>query len=254
MVRWNSLGVYTPMFRNHAAQGMCMREPWEWAEENENIIRKDIEQRYKLLPYIYSGLYQSTQTGMPLNRTLAIDYTLDENVYNERFQNQSMFGDAILVAPVISIEYTADVYLPDGEWYRLSTDEYFEGGHVVNVNAPLDDLPVFIKGGAIIPMQSLIQSTADKSDGTLYIHVWNGATANKFVYYEDDGISYNYEKGEYYKRVIRFDPQDRVITFSEVEGSFGSKYQRLQVLLHGFGDQELLTSIDNIISPITVNY
>jgi len=254
MVRWNSLGVYTPMFRNHAAQGMCMREPWEWGEENENIIRKDIEQRYKLLPYIYSGFYQSTQTGMPLGRTLAIDHTCDENVYDERFQNQSMFGDAILVAPVVSTEYTADVYLPDGEWYRFGTDDYFEGGQVVNVPAPLINLPVFIKGGAIIPLQSLIQSTADEGDGVLYIHVWNGATTNEFVYYEDDGISYNYEKGEYYKRIIRFDPQDRAIAFSVVEGNFSSKYQFLQVVLHGFGNEEVLNSIDNVNSPITVNY
>ncbi|MDB5009370.1 MAG: alpha-glucosidase, partial [Mucilaginibacter sp.] len=73
MVRWNSLGVYTPMFRNHAAEGTIMREPWEWGEENESIIKKDIEQRYRLLPYIYSGFYQSHQNGLPLSRTLAID-------------------------------------------------------------------------------------------------------------------------------------------------------------------------------------
>lgn len=254
MVRWNSLGVYTPMFRNHAALGMNMREPWEWGEENESIIRKDIEQRYKLLPYVYSGFYESTQTGMPLSRTLAIDYTWDENVYDERFQNQFLFGDAILVAPVISAEYTADVYLPDGEWYRFRNDEYFEGGQIVNVPAPLDDLPVFIKGGAIIPMQSLIQSTADQCDGTLYIHVWNGAAESEFTYYEDDGTSYNNEKGEYYKRIIRFDPQDRVVTFSEVEGNFRSKYQLLQVVLHEFGDLMVLNNIDNIHSSITINY
>jgi alpha-glucosidase len=254
MVRWNSLGVYMPMFRNHAALGMNMREPWEWGEKYENIIRKDIEQRYKLLPYIYSGFYQSTQTGMPLSRTFAINYTWDENVYNERFQNQSMFGDAILIAPVISTEYTADVYLPSGEWYRLSTDEYFEGGQIVNVFAPLDDLPVFIKGGAIIPMQSLIQSTTDECDGILYIHVWNGVAENEFIYYEDDGISYQYETGKYYKRIIRFDPQDRAITFLAAEGNFSSRYQFLQVVLHGFGDQEVLNSIDNINSSITVNY
>jgi alpha-glucosidase len=254
MVRWNSLGVYTPMFRNHAAQGMDMREPWEWGQENENIIRKDIELRYKLLPYIYSGFYESCQTGMPLSRTLAIDYTWDENVYKERFQNQSLFGHAILVAPVISTEYTADVYLPQGEWYRFSTDEYFEGGQVANAPAPLDNLPVFIKGGAIIPMQSLMQSTSDDSDGTLYIHIWNGVAATEYVYYEDDGISYNFENGEFYKRTIRFDPEDRVVSFSAVEGSYNSKYKWLKVVLHGFGEQNSPDSLDNIPSKITINY
>lgn len=238
MVRWNSLGVYTPMFRNHAAQGMNMREPWEWGEDNENIIRKDIEQRYKLLPYIYSGFYQSCQNGMPLSRTLAIDYTWDENVYDERFQNQSLFGDSILVAPVKSTELTADVYLPAGEWYRFSSNEYFEGGQVQNVPAPLNDLPVFIKGGAIIPMQSLIQSTSDDNDGVLYIHIWNGATTNEFVYYEDDGISYSYENGGYYKRIIRFEPTDRTVSFSSVEGNYKSKYKEVKLTLHGFEEME----------------
>jgi alpha-glucosidase len=254
MVRWNSLGVYTPMFRNHAAQGMDMREPWEWGEDNENIIRKDIELRYKLLPYIYSGFYESCQTGMPLSRTLAIDYTWDENVYKERFQNQSLFGHAILVAPVISTEYTADVYLPQGEWYRFSTDEYFEGGQIVNAPAPLNDLPVFIKGGAIIPMQSLIQSTSDDSDGTLYIHIWNGVAATEYAYYEDDGISYDFENGEFYKRTIRFDPEDRVVSFSAVEGSYNSKYKWVKVVLHGFGEQDPPDNVDNIHSEITINY
>ncbi len=253
MVRWNSLGVYTPMFRNHAAQGMNMREPWEWGEDNENIIRKDIEQRYKLLPYIYSGFYQSTQTGLPLSRTLAIDYTLDENVYNERFQNQTLFGDALLVAPVISTEYAADVYLPEGEWYRFSTDEYFEGNQVVNVPSPLNDLPVFVKGGAIIPMQSLIQSTSDEGDGILYIHVWNGAKANEFVYYEDDGISYNYENGEYYKRVISFSPEERTVILSEIEGNYSSKFEKLQIVLHGFDAAEVIER-ENSNGELTVNF
>ena len=86
MVRWNSLGVYTPMFRNHAALGARMREPWEWGDENEAIIKKDIEQRYRLLPYVYSGYYQSCQTGIPLSRTLAIGYTQDENVFDVKYQ------------------------------------------------------------------------------------------------------------------------------------------------------------------------
>lgn len=234
MVRWNSLGVYTPMFRNHTAQGMRMREPWEWGGENENIIRKDIELRYKLLPYIYSVFYESCKTGMPLSRTLAIDYTWDENVYDERFQNQSMFGDVILVAPVISTEYTADVYFPEGKWYRFSTDERYEGKQIVNVPAPLNDLPVFIKGGAIIPMQSLIQSTADNSDGTLYLHVWNGNEPNSFVYYEDDGITYDFEQGAFYKRIITFHPQKKELTISAVEGAYPSKYKKIQLVLHGF--------------------
>jgi alpha-glucosidase len=252
MVRWNSLGVYTPMFRNHAALGMSMREPWQWGEEYEGIIRTDIEQRYKLLPYIYSGFYQSHKTGLPLSRTLAIDYTHDENVFDIKYQNQFLFGDALLVAPVISTENNLDVYLPAGDWYRLNSDERFTGGQVINTPAPLTDLPVFVKAGAIIPIQNVIQSTSEAGDGILLIHIWNGNEANEFVYYEDDGNSYDYESGTYYKRVIRFDPVARQIVFNEVEGSFASKYHVIQVVLHGFGDVEQPGEVANVNARITI--
>ncbi len=234
MVRWNSLGVYTPMYRNHAIKGSQMREPWEWGKVNEQIIKKDIEQRYKLLPYIYSGFYQSAQSGLPISRTLAIEYPFDEKVYFERFQNQFMFGDALLVAPTESDKLTTDVYLPKGDWYRLSTGEQLKGGKIVRVASPLTDLPVFVKAGAIIPMQSLTQSVAENGDGILQLHIWNGKQANEFVYYEDDGSSYDYERGVYYKRTIKFDPKKKTVTLSTVEGSFVSRFDRLRIIWHGF--------------------
>ncbi|WP_090534244.1 glycoside hydrolase family 31 protein [Mucilaginibacter sp. NFR10] len=243
MVRWNSLGAYTPMFRNHAIQGSKMREPWEWGKNNEQIIKKDIEQRYKLLPYLYSSFYQSTQTGLPVSRTLAIEHSFDGNVFDERFQNEFMFGDAMLVAPVESTKLTEDVYLPRGSWYRLSSDKFYEGEQIVNVQAPLTDLPVFIKAGGIIPMQSVVQSTNEKGDGILQVHVWNGREANSFIYYEDDGVSYDYEQGVYYKRVISFNPIEKSLSLSSVEGSSKSRFMQLKFVLHGFDGVKLQEEI-----------
>jgi len=243
MVRWNSLGTYTPMFRNHAIQGSKMREPWEWGKVNEQIIKKDIEQRYKLLPYLYSCFYQSTQTGLPVSRTLAIEHGFDENVFDERFQNEFMFGNAMLVVPVESTKLTEDIYLPKGSWYRLSSNEFYEGEQIVNVSAPLTDLPVFVKAGSIIPMQSVVQSTNEKGDGVLQVHIWNGNEANSFVYYEDDGVSYDYEQGVYYKRVIRFDPVNKSIRLSAVEGTFKSRFTQLKFVLHGFEGMKLKNDV-----------
>lgn len=239
MVRWNSLGTYTPMFRNHAIQGSKMREPWEWGKHNEQIIKKDIEQRYKLLPYLYSSFYKSTQTGLPVSRTLVIEHSFDENVFDERFQNEFMFGDAMLVVPVESTKHTEDIYLPKGSWYRLSSDELYEGEQIIDVPAPLTDLPVFVKAGSIIPMQTVVQSTNEPGDGVLQIHIWNGSEANSFVYYEDDGVSYNHEQGIYYKRIISFDPLNKSISLSAVEGAFKSRFMQLKFVLHGFGGMKL---------------
>lgn len=234
MVRWNSIGVYTPMFRNHAMIGTVKREPWNWGKQNEKIIKKDIELRYQLLPYIYSLFYQAHQTGMPVNRTLAIDNAFNDNVYQHIYQNQFLFGDSMLVAPVESTVTSVKVYLPPGEWYRFSTDKKINGGRVIKAEAPLTDLPVFIKAGAIIPMQSVIQNTNQQGDGILQLHVWNGKQPTTFVYYEDDGVSYNYEQGEYYKRTITFDPRRKQITLSVVEGTFVSRFAKVKVVWHGF--------------------
>jgi len=232
MVRWNSLGVYTPMFRNHAMIGTVRREPWEWGKENEKIIRKDIEQRYQLLPYLYSMFYQSAQTGLPVCRTLAIAHPFDFNVYNEVYQNQFLFGDSILVAPVESTVKKIKVYLPQGKWYRFSTGDAIKGGDVIKADAPLADLPVFVKAGAIIPMQSIVQSTSEPGDGILELHIWDGPQTTEFVYYEDDGATYDYQKGAFYKRTITFNPVQRLVTLSAVVGAFVSRFKQVRLMIH----------------------
>lgn len=234
MVRWNSLGVYTPIFRNHAAIDTKMQEPWCFGKESEKIIRKDIEYRYKILPYIYSGIYESSVSGIPISRTLAISYPHEPLIFEPKFQNQFLFGDSFLVAPVESEKSSCEVFLPSGNWYRLSTGEKFEGDEVLEVPAPLNDLPVFVRAGAIIPMQSIIQYTSESGDGILEINIWSGPHFNQFTYYEDDGSSYDYRDDKFYIRNIQFDPDKKMISISPVKGAFISRFNRLKFVLHGF--------------------
>jgi alpha-glucosidase len=254
MVRWNALGTYTPMYRNHAIQDAEYREPWQYGPENQELIKKSIEQRYRLLPYLYSSFYQTAQTGLPVCRTLAIEYTHDEAVYYEDYQNQFLFGDGLLVAPVISTELTAKVYLPCGDWYRFGTDEKYTGGQEHVVDAPLNDLPVFAKAGAVITLQNVVQSTQEAGDGILELHVWNGTETNSIVYYEDDGNTYDNEQGVFHKRVITFNPATKSITLSPVEGSYTSKYTQLQVVLHDFDEINDPKTVNNNNKQITISY
>ena len=254
MVRWNSLGTYTPMYRNHAIQFSEYREPWQYGPENQELIKKSIEQRYRLLPYLYASFYQTSQTGLPVCRSLAIDYTHDDAIYNEDYQNQFLFGDALLVAPVVSTTITAKVYLPKGDWYRLSTNEKFTGGQEFEVEAPLNDLPVFVKAGAIITQQAVKQSTQHTGNGVLEVHVWNSTEATSFLYYEDDGDTYNYEQGTYHKRLIIFDPTKKVIILDVAEGSYTSQYNKIQVVLHGFDDAKQVSIVANSNDEIVIHY
>jgi alpha-glucosidase len=234
-VRWMSLGVYSPLFRNHTHIGYNYREPWLFGEFNTDKIRKILEQRYQLLPYLYTSFFQSHITGMPINRMLPIDYTYDEKVYENKFENQFLFGDNMLVAPCASNQMVTEVYLPGkAVWYKFGSDEMYEGGKQYFVASPIENLPVFIKSGAIIPMQSIVQNTKEVGDGILYLHVWKGTEKSIFNYYEDDGETYNYEQGTFYKRNILYDAKSNKLMLGIKEGNFKSKFQKLKIILHGF--------------------
>ncbi len=234
-LRWMNLGIYTPLFRNHTHIGYNYREPWLFGEFNTDKIRKILEQRYQLLPYLYAMFYQSHITGMPINRMLPIDYTNDEKVYENKFENQFLFGENMLVAPCASNQMVTEVYLPgNAAWYKFGNDELYSGGKQYFVASPIENLPVFIKSGAIIPMQSIVQNTKEVGDGILYLHIWKGTEKSSFNYYEDDGETYNYEQGTFYKRNILYDSKSNKLILGVKEGSFKSKFQKLKIILHGF--------------------
>ncbi|HTX89479.1 MAG TPA: TIM-barrel domain-containing protein, partial [Bacteroidales bacterium] len=236
-VRWLSVGVYTPFFRNHAEIASRRKEPWSFGEETEALSRDWIGQRYRLLPYLYSAFYVASQTGMPIQRTLAIPFPFDDKIYDWNYQNEYLFGDNILVAPVKSDQSCARVYLPEGGWYRFSSDEQYPGNSEPLVDCPLNDLPVFIRAGGILPLQSVIQSTAEKPSPVLELNIYYGSQGSTLLYYEDEGKTLDYSKGEYYQRNISFDPKNKKITLQKTEGSFASKFTSVKLMLHGFGDR-----------------
>jgi alpha-glucosidase len=232
--RWMSIGAFTPFFRAHTAINTKDAEPWTFGEEAEEITRNYIQLRYNLMPYIYSSFYESTQNGLPVSRTLAINYTHDKNIYEGTFQNQYLFGNSIMVAPFVSYVDLGKVYLPKGNWYDFYNDKPFKGSEQITVETPIDRLPLFVKGGSIIPVQSPIQSMKEKPSDTLMIHIYKGEESNKLVYYEDDGETYDNEKGTFYKRLMVYQPNENHFTLEPSEGSYASKFKNLKCIFHGF--------------------
>jgi alpha-glucosidase len=238
--RWMQVGAFTPYFRNHAANDTRSSEPWTYGAQVEAIARNYINLRYRLMPYLYSAFNDAATSGEPVMRTLAIDYTHDAKVYDPAFQDQYMFGPAFLVAPFESTREFGKVWLPAGQWYDLYTDRLDAGAQERIVELSIDKLPVYVKAGSVVPVQSLVQSTAQKPSGTLALHVYKGDAGSASTYYEDDGESFAYQKGEYYKRAIAYDAAARSIEIGAVEGSFKSKFDKLEIVLHGFGDAPAL--------------
>jgi alpha-D-xyloside xylohydrolase len=190
--RWFQYGVFQPTFRSHGSRPH--NEVWSYGKAAEPILEKYLRLRYQLMPYIYSLGYQANQTGAPFMRGLFLDFGADPNVADLR--DEYMFGPALLVAPVVEQGATSrSVYLPAGtDWYNFWTNERLHGGQRIQVSAPIDTIPLFVRAGSILPLGSAVDSTVDPQTITK-IRIYPGADA-AFTLFNDDGISYGYEHGQ----------------------------------------------------------
>lgn len=191
-VRWYEWGAFQPVMRAHGEREH--NEVWSYGKQAEPILEKYLRLRYQLMPYIYSLGYHTYQTGAPYMRALFMDFPNDPKVTDIR--DEYMFGPAFLVAPVTSQGATSrTVYLPAGtDWYNYWTNERLKGGQMVEVSAPIDTLPLFVRAGSIVPLGSEILSTAEPQK-IARVLVYPGADGS-FILFNDDGHTYAYEKGD----------------------------------------------------------
>ncbi len=241
--RWIQIGAFTPFYRGHSAINTASTVPWVFGEQTERISRNYIQLRYNLMPYIYTAMYESTLSGMPLNRSLAIDFTSDEKVFWRIYQNQFLFGPSLLIIPVESDKQITKAYLPLGDWYDFYSDKFYLGQKEITAECPIDKLPVYVKAGSMIAMQSPVQSTSEMPVDTLQIHLYKSKDASDLVwdYYEDDGVTYDFKDGKYFGRKMIYKPSIKEVVFTSTEGDFVSKFKQIQLVFHGF------ENLDNIV-------
>lgn len=254
--RFFTIGSFMPFDRLHVEKDTRAQEPWNFGEWVEAIAKKYTEIRYQLLPYLYSTFYEASQTGIPVQRSLTMNYGFDPKIYDAAFENQYFFGPSILVAPVASAQNFAKVYFPDNGYYDFYNDTYYpsRGEYIVdatNTN-PVSKLPVFIKAGSIIPMHKVIQSTMDDPGDTLTLHLYKGNAQTSYVYYEDDGISFDYRKGQYYKRLIRYNAPANELLLESKEGDYSSHYKTIRLVFHGFSQAPSSVTVNDQTVNVTV--
>jgi alpha-glucosidase len=192
--RWFQLGAFSPIFRSH---GWVWREhvPWAHGPEVETICRRYTELRYRLLPYTYTLAWQAHTQGLPLMRPLVLNYPDDPRTWT--LDHQYLWGDDLLVAPVTREGASAwPVYLPRGSWFDFWTGERHEGPRGVTVEAPLDRLPLLVRGGAILPLGPVVQHTGERPLDEVTLQIYPEGTS-RFELYEDDGRSNAYRRGGY---------------------------------------------------------
>jgi alpha-glucosidase len=242
MTRWIEIASFTPYFRAHSANDTPRKEPWVDGPRHTDIRRRFIEERYRLMPYLYALADDNSRTGAPLMRPLFYDFpdTLNSNCDHS---TSFLLGDEVLITPSPQLDSPAayDACLPAGEWY-----DYWSGAKVaphagaahdsvqrLTITPTIDSLPVFIRGGSIIPRQPLVQSTADTPAGPLALDVYPGDHCHGILYW-DDGHSMAFERGGYLRQAIRCTQKaDGVdVEFAARQGRYKPWWHELTVRIH----------------------
>lgn len=207
LVRWHQAGCLFPFFRNHAIRHSRPQEPWQFGPDPLAAIRGAIRTRYRLLPYLYQCFFAHWREGDPIIRPLLYHYARPEYVH---LDDQYLVGDAVLVAPILHGEghgpeimhcgvkrQERSILLPPGEWFDINRGEWLEGGRALHYTAALDELPLFIRDGAILPYyaEALRNSFMDLRD--VELHIFCRERAARLDYFLDDRESRRYQRGAY---------------------------------------------------------
>jgi len=218
--RWFQFGAFAPLYRAHGQ--FPFREPWNIAPEGHPAYKSIVyytNLRYRLMPYIYTMAGMTYFNDYTIMRPLFMDFPTDKKV--ENISDQFMFGPAFMVCPVYSYEArNRNVYFPaDSNWYDFYTGNYITGGKQINVDAPYERIPLYIREGSIIPVGPEIQYTGEKPADKIVLYVYKGKDGS-FTLYEDEDNNYNYESGKYSNIAFTYNDANGTLTIDERKGQF----------------------------------
>jgi alpha-glucosidase len=229
LVRSYQIGFLAPFFRNHHTVDGYDQEPWRFGKFYEDIIRKYLKLRYRLLPFLYTTLEEAHRTGVPLIRPLVLNYQDDESTYN--LDDEFMIGNDLLVAPVVQPDVTSRlVYLPKGVWYDFWTNKKYEGTTMIRADAPLETVPMFVRGGAIIPMAPEMKYVGEKPVNPITFAIYPDEQGSATTtLYEDDGVSPAYLKGNFSRTAVNVSrgPTGYVVKLKSREGTYNPGVRKM---------------------------
>ncbi len=229
---------WLPIFRSHGCD--TPREPWQFGNPGEPFyesVLKQINLRYRLLPYNYSLMAMVTNDDYTITRPLVFDFRNESKVYD--IKDQFMFGPAFMACPVTKpmyygpnsvklegVEKSRSVYLPgDRDWYGFYSNVRYTPGQTINADAPIDYIPVFVRAGSIVPTGPEKQYSNEPSDETIVINVYSGADG-EFSLYEDEGDNYNYENGAFTTISFKWNDEKRTLNIGKRSGSFNGMLEK----------------------------
>ncbi|HLJ77379.1 MAG TPA: TIM-barrel domain-containing protein [Acidobacteriaceae bacterium] len=268
-VRWFQFSAFCPLFRSHG-RAWKLRLPWGWNmgtpgplegsetiggwprpedlrnTEVEPICRKYLELRYRMLPYIYSSADQTHRTGLPLMRALWINWPREPRA--ALVADQYLWGDHFLVAPVLQAGAThRKTWLPDGTWWDFWNNQREAGDAEITREVDLATIPIYVRAGAIIPMGPVRQHTMESSDEPITLQIYPGADG-RFSWYEDDGTSFGYRRGEFTRIECAWDDSSRKLTLKSATPIPPSRRKKVRIQAIDSGTAKLMTIADRSAS------
>ncbi|ELC4364291.1 DUF5110 domain-containing protein [Listeria monocytogenes] len=233
--RWMEFSSLVPVFRTHGNQNQ-QRQPWFYGGTAEEVAKSSMTWRYSMIPYMYAYERQAYDSGVGLVQPLTFDNPTDENVVN--LTDEWMFGDGLLAAPVLEEGAgSRDIYLPAGTWIDYNRGDVYEGNQTISYEVNDDDwtdVPMFVKQGAIMPMQQPQNYVGESAVKTIYLDTFASDKETSFTHY-DDGKSFDYEKDTYLKQKMTTSTSADTSTFTigAKEGSYKADTENYIVKLHG---------------------
>lgn len=277
LTRWFEIGAFHPLFRDHASIGTLPQEAWANGTEQEAIRRRYIETRYRLLPYIYTLAEEASRDGMPLMRPLFLEFPGAFGGSDTEF----LLGPALLVAPPNFGETLDDYavsYPGNGDWYDFWTGQKMphqpNGPNIVQVSnafargeseasfpqparihPKLDTLPVYVRGGSIVPMQPLIQSTDETPVGPLELRVFPGPQCSGSVYL-DDGHTFRYQKGEFLRQefTCESDASSVRLKLGARQGTYAPWWKTFEVVVYDWPSKHAEAKLSNGTAALKTSY
>jgi alpha-glucosidase len=206
VTRWYEAAFLAPFCRNHKNREANDQEPWRFGKHYEDIIRKYLKLRYRLLPYLYTVLEEAHRTGVPMFRPLVLNYPDDPDTV--ALDDEVMVGDDLLLAPILRAGAEARlVYLPEGTWIDYWSGTRYTGRTTIRVRAPLEMVPLFVRAGAVLPLGPEMSFVGERATDPLTLEIYpDDAGAAHGALYEDDGGSPGYVKGAFRRTEINVRP------------------------------------------------
>ncbi|NJB81606.1 glycoside hydrolase family 31 protein [Wenyingzhuangia aestuarii] len=243
--RWIQLGIFHPFCRTHSSGDHGDQEPWTFGKEITDVVRKFIELRYKLLPYLYTTFYKYIEEGIPMLKSLVL-YDQEDSQTHHR-TDEFLCGEHILACPIGEPNSKGRrMYIPNGNWFNYWTNELVEGGDERWVDADLDSMPIFVKEGAILPLWPVQQYVGEKEIDQLTLDVYykNGKEASDV--FEDANDGYDYTKGRYCLRHFTLTgKEDRLTIKQHKSGTFITGYDTFKINLIGLPFEVKTIKIDS---------